>query len=112
MDGTQLCDQGISTQVEHNPQTLSQFLHEISLTRQCRLRMANKWDETFTVEQLLADIQNRCRLPASTSLYGAIGRMARQRGLIQDTGVWVEAKRAERHCSKVPLCCWNAFPVG
>lgn len=106
MTGQQLKVAVLNQQEERNPLAIAQCLNEISITRQCRLRMAKHWDECFTVEQLLADIQTRCKLPIGTQLYGPIGRLARQKGLIEETGTWVEALRDSRHAGRVPVCYW------
>lgn len=107
MNGLQLRDQAIQQQTDRNPLTIEQFLNEIAITRRCRLRRAETWDQVFTVEQLLKDIQTRCRLQAATNLYGAIGKLARARELISETGNWVSSERDSRHANKVPVCCWQ-----
>lgn len=107
MNGAQLRDQGIAQQLDRNPATIEQFLNLISIMRKCRLRMAHTYDQCFTVEQLLAEVQSLCPHKAATSLYGAIGRMARQRGFISETGLWTASARDSRHANRAPVCCWS-----
>lgn len=112
MSGAELRDAAIAQQVDRNPETIAQFLNEISATRLCRLRINSptigvRHDEVFTVEQLMQDIQKRCKLKAGTNLFGTIGKQARDKGLITETGKWLAANRESRHSNRSPECCWQ-----
>ena len=106
--GQQLKQQGISQTVTHNPLTTEVALAEIKLTRECQLR-THAHERVFTVEQIIKDVQTRIRLPIPTSLNGAIGNAARQRGFIENTGRLAEADREIRRCNTVPECRWGLY---
>lgn len=106
MSGAELRDQALAQQIERNPLTVEAVIEEIDRTRRCRLRMASKWDECFTVEQLINDVRQRVKLPIPTDLNGAIGNTARKRNLIENTGRLAEAEREVRKANTVPECRW------
>ena len=109
MSGAELKCDGINQVSSHNPATLEQVLREIDATRRCRLRMEKTYDEVFTVEQLILDVQRRVGLPIPHSLNGAIGHHSRRRGLIDGTGRLTKSDRDERRDNKVEECRWGLY---
>lgn len=108
-NGMQLKVEGIEATINHNPEITKQVVIFLEQARICRLRRAERWDEVFTVADLIAQFEVGFGRQVPHQLAGAIGRMARQRGVIEETNQWVASKRDARHCNRVPLCRWKLY---
>lgn len=100
---------GIERSTTNNKEILAQILIFIEQARACRLRMASRWDEVFTTEDLISQFELGFGREVPHGLAGAVGRSARLRCLIEETGAWTEANRAERHNNRVPVLRWALY---